>query len=242
MNPNMAPAKKILVVEDDPAIRTLLHRFLAKHGYQIESASDGKTGMALFEQFAPDLAILDVNLPDALGFNLCQEMRRRTNVFVVILSERVKTEDKITGFSMGADDYCTKPFDLDELRYRVNAIIGRERDRHSENRCLTFGPLVIDAMRCEVHFNDRPIRLTALEFKLLYFLASHCGEVLSREEIKKAVWGYQEDDIGDERVVDVHIGQIRRKVEPTPTQPKFIHTDRGFGYRFEAPLAVRDRN
>lgn len=122
----MSPAK-ILVVDDDPAIRTLIHRFLTRHEYQVESAEDGKAAMALFDQFNPDLVILDVNLPDSTGYNLCQEMQNRTNVFVLMLTSRTDEADKILGFSQGADDYLTKPFSLGELEVRVQAILKRQR-------------------------------------------------------------------------------------------------------------------
>ena len=229
----MAPAK-ILVVDDDPAIRNLIHRFLAKQDYQMESAADGKTGMTIFEQFHPDLVILDVNLPDALGYNLCQEMQSRTDVFVLMLTSRTDSADKIIGFSKGADDYLTKPFDLEELKYRVEAILKRQRSVMApERQCLTFDQLVIDPERREVSLDDRPVPLTALEFDLLHFLASHPGRVWRRSELIQQVWDYEHE--GDQRVVDVHIGQIRKKIETNSNQPSLIQTVRGVGYKFEVP-------
>ncbi|MBD2311833.1 response regulator transcription factor [Desertifilum sp. FACHB-1129] len=236
----MAPAK-ILVVDDDPAIRNLIHRFLAKQDYQMESAADGKTGMALFEQFNPDLVILDVNLPDALGYNLCQEMQSRTDVFVLMLTSRTDPADKITGFSKGADDYLTKPFNLEELQYRVEAILKRQRVVTTpERQCLTFDRLVIDPVRREVNLDNKPVILTALEFDLLHFLASHPGKVWRRAELIQEVWDY--DYVGDQRVVDVHIGQIRRKIETDLNQPALIQTVRGVGYKFEAPPAIKENS
>lgn len=227
----MAPAK-ILVVDDDPAIRNLIHRFLAKQDYQMESAADGKTGMILFEQFHPDLVILDVNLPDALGYNLCQEMQSRTDVFVLMLTSRTDSADKIIGFSKGADDYLTKPFDLEELKYRVEAILKRQRTVISpEKQSLTFDRLVIDPERREVRLDNELVPLTALEFDLLHFLASHPGRVWRRTELIKQVWDYEHE--GDQRVVDVHIGQIRKKIEINDDRPSLIQTVRGVGYKFE---------
>lgn len=229
----MATAK-ILVVDDDPAIRNLIHRFLAKQGFQMESAADGKSAMALFEQFNPDLVVLDVNLPDANGYNLCQEMQGRTGVFVLMLTSRTDEADKIRGFSQGADDYLTKPFSLGELGVRVGAILKRQRVVTTvEQQCLTFDRLVIDPVRREVLLDDSVIPLTALEFDLLHFLASHPGRVWRRAELIQEVWDY--DYVGDQRVVDVHIGQIRKKIETDVSQPSLIQTVRGVGYKFESP-------
>lgn len=229
----MASAK-ILVVDDDPAIRTLIHRFLSKQNYQMESAEDGKSAMTLFEQFNPDLVILDVNLPDATGYALCQEMQSRTNVFVLMLTSRTDEADKIRGFAQGADDYLTKPFGLGELEVRVRAILKRQRPiTPPAQQSLTFNGLSIDPVRREVTLNEEAILLTALEFDLLHFLASHPGRVWRRAELIQKVWDYEY--VGDQRVVDVHIGQIRKKIEIDTTQPALIQTVRGVGYKFEAP-------
>ncbi len=232
----MAPAK-ILVVDDDPAIRNLIHRFLAKHDYQMESAEDGKTAMTMFEQFNPDLVILDVNLPDANGYNLCQEMQSRTNVFVLMLTSRTDEADIIRGFSQGADEYITKPFRLAELEVRVEALLRRIRDvKPAEQQSLTFDRILIDPVRREVTLDRQLIPLTALEFDLLHFLASHPGRVWRRKELIQQVWDYEY--VGDERVVDVHIGQIRKKIETDINQPALIQTVRGVGYKFEVPESL----
>lgn len=225
---------KILVVDDDPAIRNLIQRFLSSKDYQVESAEDGKTALAAFEQFNPDLVVLDVNLPDVIGYNLCQEMQNRTKVFVLMLTSRADEADKIRGFSQGADDYLTKPFSLGELEVRVAAILKRQRVvTAAEKQRLTFEKLVIDPERREVTLNNQLVPLTALEFDLLRFLASHPGRVWRRAELIQEVWDY--DYVGDQRVVDVHIGQIRKKIEIDATQPILIQTVRGVGYKFEAP-------
>ncbi len=226
-------ATKILVVDDDPSVRNLIQRFL-KQSYQVESAEDGKTALAVFEQFNPDLVILDVNLPDAIGYNLCQDMQSRTGVFVLMLTSRSDEADKIKGFSQGADDYLTKPFSLGELEVRVGAILKRQRSvTTAEQQRLIFEKLVIDPVRREVTLNQQMIPLTALEFDLLHFLASHPGRVWRRSELIQEVWDYEY--VGDQRVVDVHIGQIRKKIEIDATQPVLIQTVRGVGYKFEAP-------
>ncbi len=229
----MAEAK-ILVVDDDPAIRNLIYRFLAKQDYEMESAEDGKKALALFESFVPDLVILDVNLPDTNGYTLCKEMQSRTGVFVLMLTSRTDESDKIRGFNEGADDYLTKPFSLGELEVRVGAILKRQRPVTApEQQCLTFNSLAIDPVRREVMLHDELVPLTALEFDLLHFLASHPGRVWRRSELIQKVWDY--DYVGDQRVVDVHVGQIRKKIEKDTNEPALIQTVRGVGYKFEPP-------
>jgi len=227
----MAPVK-ILVVDDDPAIRNLIHRFLSQQGYQVESGEDGQTGLELFEQLNPDLVVLDVNLPDTTGYKLCQEMQRRTGVFVLMLTSRTDEADKMKGFAEGADDYITKPFSLVEIGARVAAILKRKRIvTPTEQQSLTFGELLIDPVRREVILNNQIVALTALEFDLLYCLASKPGRVWRRSELLQEVWDYEY--VGADRVVDVHIGQIRRKIEPDANQVSMIQTVRGVGYKFE---------
>jgi two-component system, OmpR family, response regulator len=233
----MAPAK-ILIIDDEPAVRNLIYRFLSRQGYQVESAEDGKTGLAVFEKFNPDLVVLDVNLPDTTGYALCQDMQGRTGVFVLMLTSRDDEADKIEGFKQGADDYITKPFGLSELGARVGAILKRQRTvTATEQQCLTFDNLAIDPIRREVSLNSEMVPLTALEFDLLHFLASHPGRVWRRSELIQEVWDY--DYVGDQRVVDVHIGQIRKKIEIDTSQPSLIQTVRGVGYKFESVLGAK---
>lgn len=227
----MASAK-ILVVDDDPAIRNLVYRFLSKQDYEMASAEDGKTARVAFDQFSPDLVILDINLPDDNGYDICQEFQTRTGVFVLLLTSRSDESDKIRGFNQGADDYLTKPFSLGELEVRVGAILKRQRPvAAAEQQRMILGKLTIDPVRREVVMDGQDVLLTALEFDLLHFLASHPGRVWRRAELIQKVWDY--DYVGDQRVVDVHIGQIRKKIELDSTQPAMIQTVRGVGYKFE---------
>jgi two-component system, OmpR family, response regulator len=229
----MAQAK-ILVVDDESAIRNLIYRFLGKQDYLVESAEDGKSALAMFESFNPDLVILDVNLPDVTGYSLCQEMQSRTNVFILMLTSRTDESDKVRAFSQGADDYITKPFSLVELGARIGAILKRQRTViTAEQQCLVFSNLAIDPVRREVKLNEDLIPLTALEFDLLHFLASNPGRVWRRSDLIQQVWDYEY--VGDQRVVDVHIGQIRKKIEIDTSQPALIQTVRGVGYKFESP-------
>lgn len=231
----MAPAK-ILVVDDDPAIRNLILRYLKQQNYEIQSADCGKTALDVFADFNPDLVILDVNLPDTTGFQLCQEMQKRTGVFVLFLTSRTDQADMLRAYGLGADDYITKPFHLDVLAAKVAAILKRQRTIvPAEKQTLTFGQLFIDPVRREVTLNNETVALTALEFDLLYFLASNPNKVWRRAELLEQVWDYDRSDVGDMRVVDVHIGQIRRKIEPDTSQPSLIQTVRGVGYKFETP-------
>ncbi len=228
-------ADKILVVEDDPAIRNLIVRFLTQKDYEMESAADGKSALTIFQIFKPDLVILDVNLPDTLGYALCEQMQGMQDVYILMLTSRADASDKIQGFSKGADDYLTKPFDIEELEYRVGAILRRGRilstSTPTSGNTIDFDELSIDPVRRTVMVSREEVHVTALEFDLLYFLATHPNRVWRRAELLQEVWGY--DYVGDQRVVDVHIGQIRRKLETSAQKIPSIKTVRGVGYMFE---------
>jgi len=227
----MAPAK-ILVVDDDPAIRTLIHRYLSQQNYQVESAGDGQTALSSFAKLLPDLAILDVNLPDTTGFQLCQQMQSQKDVFVLMLTSLNDEENIVRGFEQGADDYITKPFGLIELGARVRAILKRQRvASQPEPDNLVFGSLVINPVRRDVQVKGELIPLTTLEFDLLYCLASQPGKAWKRQDLIQEVWNYEY--IGELRVVDVHVGQIRKKIEIDPENTWSIKTLRGVGYKFE---------
>lgn len=227
----MASAK-ILVVDDDPAIRNLITRYLSQQDYEVEAAKDGHLALEMFDKFHPDLVVLDVNLPDTTGFALCQEMQTRTSVFILMLTSLTGEADKIKGFNQGADDYITKPFGLAELGARVRAILKRQRSvTDNEPKSLVYGDLLIDPNRREVKIKEKDIPMSALEFDLLYCLASKPGRAWRRSELLQEVWDY--DYEGEQRVVDVHIGQIRKKIEPDTDKPTLIKTIRGVGYMFD---------
>lgn len=227
----MAPAK-ILVVDDDPAIRTLIHRYLSQQNYQVESAGDGQTALSSFAKLLPDLAILDVNLPDTTGFQLCQQMQSQKDVFVLMLTSLNDEENIVRGFEQGADDYITKPFGLIELGARVRAILKRQRVASQlEPDNLVFGSLVINPVRRDVQVKGELIPLTTLEFDLLYCLATQPGKAWKRQDLIQEVWNYEY--VGELRVVDVHVGQIRKKIEIDPENTWSIKTLRGVGYKFE---------
>ncbi|NEN87811.1 MAG: response regulator transcription factor [Okeania sp. SIO3H1] len=227
----MAPVK-ILAVDDDPAIRTLIHRYLSQQNYQVESAGDGKTALELFNKFLPDLVVLDVNLPDTTGFQLCKEMQSHTNVFVLMLTSLADEDSKLHGFKEGADDYITKPFGLVELGARVGAILKRQRlVSNSQPEGLQLGNLTIDPQSREVKINGELIALTALEFDILHCLAGKPGRAWKRSDLIQEVWDYEY--MGDERVVDVHIGQIRKKLDNSNDNSPKIKTVRGIGYKLD---------
>jgi two-component system, OmpR family, alkaline phosphatase synthesis response regulator PhoP len=224
---------KILVVDDDFGVRNLIYRFLSRK-YQIESAADGKTALSLFDNFDPALVILDWNLPDTNGYYLCQEMQSRTNVLVMILTGRTDEADKIKILAAGADDFITKPFSLAEVEVRIQALLRRIRCINpSPTQRLVFKQLAINPDGREVTLNNKPLALTALEFNILHFLASHPGQAWSRPQLIQKIWGCEY--VGDGRVVDVHIGQLRKKMEVDTNIPEFIKTVRGYGYKFELP-------
>lgn len=235
----MASAK-ILVVDDDPAIRMLLHRFLSQQNYQLESAEDGETALALFAQFQPDLVVLDINLPDTTGFHLCQEMQTYTDVFVLMLTS-LTDEESIKKALEYADDYMKKPFSLVELRARIRAILRRPR-LYSEPKPekLKFGDLVINPIGIEVTIKSKIVPLTALQFNLLYCIAKKPGYAWERGQLYKQVW--DTEWMGDPKVCDVHISQIRNKIKKCGSDFDYIKTVRGVGYKFQAPVEIYSLN
>lgn len=223
---------KILVVDDEPAIKTLITRFLKQKGYQITTADSGQTALEKFATFKPDLVILDINLPDSTGYSLCEQMQNQSDVLVLMLTSRGDISDKIQGFSKGADDYLTKPFNLEELQFRVTALLKRLRFSSTlPQKLVIIDHLTIDPLKREICYHNHEIILTSLEFDLLYFLACHPQKVWRRDELIKQVWDYE--FVGDIRVVDVHIGQIRRKLQNLNLDSSFLQTVRGVGYKFE---------
>ena len=224
---------KILVVDDEQNIRDIVKAYLAKEGYAVTTAADGPSALKAARQVRPDLVVLDLMLPEMDGLEVLQQLRRESEVYVLMLTARAEETDKVVGLSVGADDYLTKPFSPRELVARVKAILRRNRTAGAadQERVLAFRHVRIDPAGRQVWKNEQPIELTTLEFDLLATLARYPRRVLSRAQLLEHVWGY--NFYGDDRVVDVHIGHIRQKLEDDPANPALITTVRGVGYKFE---------
>lgn len=220
----------ILVIDDEPNILNLVRAYLEAEGYTVHTATDGVNGLEAARAHHPDLIVLDIMLPGLDGLDLLQELRRDSDVYVIMLTAKSEETDKIAGLALGADDYLTKPFSPRELVARIKAAL-RRYGRNDNHDMLTFRQLKIDPAARQVWQDDELVDLTALEFDLLHTLARHPGRVLSREQILEQVWGH--DFYGESRVVDVHLGHIRKKIEADPANPTLIVTVRGVGYRFE---------
>lgn len=221
----------ILVVDDEDSILNIVEAYLKSDGNTVHVARDGIEGLTAFRRYDPDLVILDIMLPEMDGLEVLQQIRRESDVYVMMLTAKSEEFDRVMGLTVGADDYLAKPFSPRELVARVKAILRRGRNTgQAERQVFSFEHLKIDTQRYEVYRDGELIDLTALEFKLLATLAEYAGMVLSREQLLERVWGY--DFYGEERVVDVHIGHIRQKLEYDPVDPQFIQTVRGVGYKF----------
>ena len=226
------PAPRILIIDDEQSIINLVSAYLRPEGYQVYSATNGPAGLKAARGHKPDLIVLDIMLPGLDGIELLTQLRRESDVYVIMLTAKTEETDKIIGLSVGADDYLTKPFSPRELVARIKAALRRYGKSGSlaDSRTLNFNRLRIDPEARLVWKDDTPVDLTAIEFDLLHTLAEHKGRVLSREQLLERVWGH--DFYGEERVVDVHLGHVRKKIEDNPAQPKFVITVRGVGYRF----------
>jgi two-component system alkaline phosphatase synthesis response regulator PhoP len=222
----------ILVVDDEQSILNIVTAYLQAEGYTVHAAMDGPSGLKVAHAFKPDLVVLDIMLPGLDGIELLQQLRRESDVYVIMLTAKADETDKIIGLSVGADDYLTKPFSPRELVARIKAALRRYgQSGAAENNILAFRRLRLDIGARRVWKDDQPIDLTTIEFDLLHALAEHRGRVLSREQLLERVWGH--DFYGEDRVVDVHLGHIRKKIETDPANPELIVTVRGVGYRFE---------
>ncbi len=228
--------KKILVVDDEAPILELVRFNLEKEGFAVITASDGEDGLRRARSEAPDLVILDLMLPGIDGIEVCQQLRRETNVPVLMLTAKTEEFDRVLGLSVGADDYVTKPFSPRELVARVKAQL-RRRDmdleetkaRDASGR-IRVGDLVIDTARFEVEVRGVRTELTPKEFELLRVLVANRGKVLTRDFLLEKVWGYEYG--GDTRTVDVHVRRLRQKIEEDDSRPTYIQTVHGVGYRF----------
>ncbi len=227
----------ILVVDDEPPILDLIASYLRADGFAVHTAQDGPSALAQARSVRPDLIVLDVMLPGMDGLEVCRRIQQEFDVYVLMLTARAEEIDKIVGLSVGADDYLTKPFSPRELVVRVKAILRRSRTlgprsapHNSERPALRFDDLVIDPDTREVWHDRAQVELTPREFELLYALAEQPGRVFNRDQLLERIWGH--DFAGIDRVVDVHIGLLRRKLEDDPANPAIIQTVRGVGYKF----------
>ncbi|HEY3364081.1 MAG TPA: response regulator transcription factor [Symbiobacteriaceae bacterium] len=223
----------ILVVDDESGITTTLRQYLEAEGFQVLAAADGNTATDLVKSHEPDLVVLDIMLPGRDGWAVCREIRARGKTPVIMLTARADEVDKLLGLELGADDYLTKPFSVRELAARIRTVLRRTRDQGTGSQQedkVAFGSLVIDFGGYEVFVDGKPVSLTPTEFKLLSTLARRPGRIFSRLQLMEIALGsYYE---GYERSIDTHISNIRKKVEPEPSAPRWILTVHGIGYKF----------
>lgn len=225
-----APAK-VLVIDDEPPIRKLLRMGLATQGYQILEAPNGKTGLELLSQ-APDLVILDLGLPDIQGHELLRMIRgRNQSVPIVVLSSRGDEAGKVQALDLGADDYVTKPFGMDELLARMRAALRHQLQVHGERPIFRAGDLSVDLVRRIVKVHDKEVKLSPKEYELLRLLVQHVGKVLTHKFLLNELWSTPIDA----QYLRVYVKQLRHKIEPNPERPQFILTETGVGYRLRAP-------
>lgn len=230
----MSRVIRILVVDDDDNVRRLVAAYLEREGYDVTQAADGHAAVRAVEQGAPDLMILDLMLPGPGGLQVARRLKDSAGVPIVMLTARGEEDDVLRGFEAGADDYLVKPFSPKVLVARVRAVLRRAGLADEEDAGpRALGPLVIDERSREVIIDGAAVDLTAIEFDLLCALAEHPGWVYSREQLLERVWGY--DYLGDSRVVDVHIANLRKKIGDDSARPRFVRTVRGVGYKFLVP-------
>jgi two-component system, OmpR family, alkaline phosphatase synthesis response regulator PhoP len=225
--------KRILVVDDEESILKVVDYALSEAGYEVHTAIDGPGAEFIFEEVQPDLVILDVMLPGKSGLDVARDLRAASNVPIIMLSARGDEVDRILGLEFGADDYVTKPFSPRELVSRVRAILRRVEGGPVEKACIEVGDLAIDTLARQVKLQGQPLHLTTSEYGILLLLARHPGKAYSRQAILSALW--DESPVGDERAVDVHIHNIREKIEEDPRNPTYLLTVRGYGYRLREP-------
>ncbi len=229
--------EKILVVDDEASIRRILETRLSMIGYEVVTAADGEEAISMFHQEAPDLVVLDVMMPKLDGYGVCQELRKESDIPIIMLTALGDVADRITGLELGADDYVVKPFSPKELEARIRSVLRRfERNGSSgipSSGVIHVGNIRIDTNKRQVYKGDERIRLTGMEFSLLELLVGKSGDAFSRSDILQEVWGYTPERHVDTRVVDVHISRLRAKLEEDPSNPELILTARGTGYLFQ---------
>ncbi|HSP28391.1 MAG TPA: response regulator transcription factor [Ilumatobacteraceae bacterium] len=226
--------QRILVVDDEAAIRDLVGSSLRNEGFEVDEAADGEEALTRFAQRVPDLVVLDLRLPGIGGLDVLREIRRTSAVYVIVLTARADEADKLIGLELGADDYITKPFSPRELGARVRAVLRRSRDADTATGTVgdavtRLDGLTVDVARHEVRVDGELAELTSLEFQLLATLTEAPGRVFTRRQLIERIWGW--DFYGDERLVDVHIGNLRKAIGDAADEPRFIGTVRGVGYK-----------
>ena len=224
---------RVLVVDDERVVTEVVERYLHLEGYDVALASDGVEALRLAEEWAPDLVVLDIMLPGMDGLEVCREIRKESLVPVIMLTARGEEADRVVGLELGADDYVAKPFSPRELVARVKSVLRRASSTPAPavGGTLRFDRLTINPQTRAVKLNETAAHLTGKEFDLLFFLASHPGQVFTREQLMDQVWDYSY--AGDSSTVTVHIRRLREKVESDPVKPRFIKTVWGVGYKFE---------
>src|SRR6266508_3850158 len=223
--------RRVLVVDDEPHIRTVLRRYLEADGLTVAEAADGEAALAALRENPSDLVLLDVMLPGIDGIEVLRQLRTFSDAYIILVTARAEEVDKLVGLGVGADDYVTKPFSSREVAARVKAVLRRDRGvRDKGVGVLRFEGLTVDPGAREVRADGAPVALSALEFDVLAALAAAPGRVFSRRQLLERVWGY--DFFGDERVVDVHIRSLRTRLGDDAANPRLIATVRGVGYKF----------
>jgi len=228
--------KRVLIIEDDRDIVELVRYNLANEGFQVNAAFDGSSGLSTLKKTPPDLLLLDLMLPKMSGLDICREIRKDESLNrlpVLMLTARGDEADRVVGLEMGADDYVTKPFSPRELAARVKALLRRAEPAGEVERAIEVGRLLIDPSSYRVMRAGKPLTLSTLEFRLIYYLAARPNRVFTRDQLLDAVWGT--DRFVTPRSVDVYIRRLREKIENDPENPVHLKTVRGAGYRFEAP-------
>ena len=227
-----APPPKVLVIDDEPPIRKLLRMGLSAHGYEIIEAPNGRISLELLEQKKPDLVILDLGLPDMQGLELLRTIRARNEgVPIVVLSSRGDEASKVQALDLGADDYVTKPFGMDELLARMRAALRHQLQTHGERPIFRVGDLSVDLVRRIVKMDDKDVKLSPKEYELLRVLVQHAGKVLTHKFLLGKLW----DDLTDAQYLRVYVRQLRQKIEADPERPQYVLTETGIGYRLRSP-------
>ena len=222
----------IMVVDDDPNIQQLISLYLTKEGFEVSAASAGDEALKMFKTAPPSLILLDIMLPGMDGWQVCREVRKVSNIPIIMLTAKDETFDKVLGLELGADDYIVKPFEPKELTARIKAVLRRFQNVDSAAGSeLSFPGLTINRDAYTVQFLGRPLEMPPKELELLYFVASHAGTVYTREQLLEQVWGY--DFFGDSRTVDVHIKRLRDKLVGSEQMGWSLRTVWGVGYKFE---------